>query len=168
MDNSTKYSTLVKNDLFNSKYCFDGKCSFKYNGYTKVINYQNALAGNKTNVYNKTVSAPIGTRVWKNTYYKCPNYPKEDIYIFVDTKPSTGKSIYDSVNNDINYNPTTYANCVKKTKTTINVGGKKKKETRYTLDTFQNMNTGHQFFISSVAVLGLFLFYKAFFKPLHF
>ena len=85
MDNATKYSSLVKNDLVNNpKYCFDNKCLFtKYNGYLKMINYQNALDGKKTNVYNKKVSAPIGTEFWKNTNYKCPDEPNKDKDIYI-------------------------------------------------------------------------------------
>jgi len=51
----------------------------------------------------------------------------------------------------------------------ISVRGKKKTETRYGKEMFvapslEKMDAGQQFFIGSFAVIGLFLFYKAFYK----
>jgi len=85
-------------------------------------------------------------------------------------------SIYYSALNDLTNNisntlaQTGKNDCVKMTRDTIDVKGKKKKETRYgkesfvTLPSLQDMDAGQQFFIGSISVVGLFLFFKAFYK----
>lgn len=59
--------------------------------------------------------------------------------------------------------------CKNMKKETVSVKGNKKKETRYGKESFiaprlEKMNAGQQFFVGSFAILGLFLFYKAFIK----
>ena len=82
-------------------------------------------------------------------------------------------SIYYSADRDLNNISQTLStatkNCKKVKKTKIDVYGKSKKETKYAIEpfvlpSFEKMDMGHQFFIGSFTVLGLFLFYKAFLK----
>ena len=131
----------------------------------KINDYNNALDGNKTKVYNSKVRAPLGKKYFYNTGIKCG---KNNRYIFANHKPSGKKSIYDSASFSLNQitdklNTTSTYKCVKKKFKTVGVNGKKKTKRRYVepLVNFQDMNLGQQFFIGSFAVLGLYLFYKA-------
>jgi hypothetical protein len=148
---------------------------------TKINDYQYAFDGNKkTKVYNTKVSPPLGMKYFADTGIKCSN-KKKNIYTFVDAKPSE-KNILSSASLDLkkiddsnekienpNFNTT---KCTKKlvNRTTVGLDGKSKKKSHYVgIETFvtpslQKMNIGQQFFIGSFAVLGLFLFYKAYIK----
>lgn len=151
------YSSLVKNTNFDK---------VKDKDVIKKINdYYNALNGNKTSIYKSKVTAPLGKNYFYNTGIKCG---KNNRYIFTEHKPSGIKSIYDSAKFSLNQiadelNTSTTYKCKKKKKTTVGVKGKKKAKT-YNVEPFvnlQEMNVGQQFFIGSIAVLGLYLFYKA-------
>ena len=131
----------------------------------KINDYYNALNGNETSIYKSKVTAPLGKSYFYNTEIKCG---KNNRYIFANHKPSGIKSINDSAEFSLNQikdnlNESTTYNCITKTFTTVGVNGKQKTET-YNVEPFvnlQEMNVGQQFFIGSVAVLGLYLFYKA-------
>ncbi len=149
----------------------------------KINDYQYAFDGNKkTTVYKTTVSPPLGMKYFADTGIQCSN-KKNNIYTFVDAKPSDKKSILSSASADLskieekddnvfdtpNFKTTT---CTKKPvkRTTVGLSGKKKQESHYVgVETFvtpnlQNMDAGQKFFIGSFAVLGLLLFYKGFQK----
>ena len=152
-----EYSSLVKNTNFDK---VKNKDVIK-----KIIDYNNALNGDKTKIYKSKVTAPLGKRYFYNTEIKCG---KNNRYIFANHKPSGKTGIYDSaefslnqINNNLNTSST--FKCKKKKFTTIGVNGKKKTK-RHFVEPFvnlQDMNVGQQFFIGSIAVLGLYLFYKA-------
>jgi hypothetical protein len=151
------YSSLVKKTNFNRVK--------KKKVMSKIDNYNNALNGYKTNVYKSKVTAPLGKRYFYNTGIKCG---KNNRYIFANHKPSGIKSIYDSALFSINqikdkFNTSTTYKCKKKKFTTIGVNGKKKAKRHYVepFVNLQEMNVGQQFFIGLIAVLGLYLFYKA-------
>ena len=152
-----EYSSLVKDTNFDK---------VKDKDVIKKINdYNNALNGNKTSIYKSKVTAPLGKSYFYNTGIKCG---KNNRYIFANHKPSGKKSIYDSAEFSINQikdnlNTSTTYKCKKKKFTTVDVNGKKKAKS-YNVEPFvnlQEMNVGQQFFIGSIAVLGLYLFYKA-------
>jgi len=167
------YSSLVKETDFDKVKDTDV--------ITKINDYQYAFDGNKkTKVYNTKVSPPLGMKYFADTGIKCSN-KKKNIYTFVDAKPSE-KNILSSASLDLkkiddsnekienpNFNTT---KCTKKlvNRTTVGLDGKSKKKSHYVgIETFvtpslQEMNIGQQFFIGSFAVLGLFLFYKAYIK----
>jgi hypothetical protein len=83
-------------------------------------------------------------------------------------------TIYYSANNDFSkltndpLNESSKYDCKKQTTYTIDVNGKKKKQTAYvsteSFISLNQMNMGQKFFIGSFAVLGLLLFYKGLLK----
>ena len=153
----------------------------KGNDFKKINEYQKALDGNKSTAF--TAKPPLGRRYFENTGIGCNN-SKNNRYVFIDSMPNAGPStlqqlpkngIYYSANSDFSkvtdtLNESSKYDCVKKTYTTVDVKGKKKKKKYYVAkETFispnlNEMNMGQQFFIGSFAVLGLFLFYKGFFR----
>jgi hypothetical protein len=150
----------------------------KGDDFKKINEYQKALDGNKSSAF--TASRPLGRRYFENTGIRCNN-SKNNRYVFIDSIPKAGpqqlpkNGIYYSANMDFSkvsdtLNESSKYDCVKKTYTTVDAKGKKKKKTYYVAkETFispnlNEMNMGQQFFIGSFAVLGLFLFYKGFLK----
>lgn len=154
------YSTLVKTIDFS-------KLSDK-KVFSKTADYQDALEGDKTNIFKKKVSAPLGSRYFYKTDIMCDK--KNRLNLFIDAKPDGKKSIFDSAIFNINgisdsLNDSPKFACKKKTKQTIGLGGNKKKQTRYTepfiiQPDINQMDIGQKFFIFSISVFGLFLFYK--------
>jgi len=171
------YSSLVIDTSFGNL----DTSEYKGDIFKKINDYQYAFDGNKkTKVYNTKVSPPLGTKYFADTGIQCSN-KKKNIYTFIDAKPSQ-KNILSSASADLskiddsntkienpNFKTTT---CTKKPvkRTTVGLNGKSKKKSHYVgIETFvtpnlQDMNMGQQFFIGSLAVLGLFLFYKGFLK----
>lgn len=150
----------------------------KGDDFKKINEYQKALDGNKSTAF--TGSRPLGRRYFENTGIVCNN-SKNNRYLFIDSIPNAGSQqlpkngIYYSANSDFSkvsdtLNESSKYDCVKKTYTTVDAKGKKKKKTYYVgketfiSPNFNEMNMGQQFFIGSFAVLGLFLFYKGFFR----
>ena len=161
------YSSLVKDTNFDT---------YTKNKYKKINDYQRALDGKKpkkgsTSVFESNVSQPLGADYFYKTGLKCNNYRRKDRYIYVDGKPKSG-GIYSSALFSINKIPDelndSLKKCVKRKKKIVDINGKKKSQTRY-IESFispnlQEMNAGQQFFIGSIAVIGLYLFYKAIYK----
>ena len=154
---------------------------YKGDIFKQLANYQYAMDGNKkTTIYNTKVSPPLGRKYFVDTGIQCSN-KKQNIYTFVDAKSSNNNillsasadlsRINDSDKNIENPNFAT-TTCTKKpvNLNTVALNGKNRKESHYVgLESFvtpslQNMNAGQQFFIGSFSVLGLLLFYKAFYK----
>ena len=150
--------------------------------FQRIANYQKAFDGDSTTTLlydplTKTkVSPPLGMSYFYKTDINCSNYPDQSRYTFVDAKTSSQKTILSAATADINnIKPIIQEDpistiCVKKTYTTIGTDGKRKSETQYigketfVVPSLEKMNVGQQLFIGSFAVLGLFLFYKAFHK----
>jgi hypothetical protein len=161
------YSSLVKDTNFDT---------YTKNKYKKINDYQRALDGKKpkkgsSSIFNSKVSQPLGADYFYKTDLKCNNYQRKDRYIYVDGKPKSG-GIYSSALFSINKIPyglnDSLKKCVKKKKKIVGINGKKKSQKRY-IESFispnlQEMNAGQQFFIGSIAVIGLYLFYKAIYK----
>ncbi len=154
------YSTLVKTTDFS-------KLSDK-KVFSKTEDYQDALEGNKTDIFKKKVTAPLGSRYFYQTDIMCDK--KNRLNLFINAKPSGEKSIFDSAIFNINrisdnLNDSTKFACKKRTKQTISIGGNKKKQKRYTepfiiQPDINEMDIGQKFFIMSISVFGLFLFYR--------
>jgi hypothetical protein len=161
------YSSLVKDTNFDT---------YTKNKYKKINDYQRALDGKKpkkgsSTIFNSKVSQPLGADYFYKTGLKCNNYQRKDRYIYVDGKPKSG-GIYSSALFSINKIPyelnDSLKKCVKKKYKIVGINGKKKSQKRY-IESFispnlQEMNAGQQFFIGSIAVIGLYLFYKAIYK----
>lgn len=155
------YSGLIKSTDFST---------YKKNIYTKIQDYQNALDGNKTNVFKSKVTPPLGMKYFVNTGIKCRN--NLDRYLYIDAKQSVDKSILMSASSDIDrvtndLNQSTKNDCKKIKMPTIDKNGKQKYKIHYVgkepfiSPNLQMMNAGQQLFIGSFTILGLFLFYKA-------
>lgn len=105
----------------------------KGNDFKKINEYQKALDGNKSTAF--TAKPPLGRRYFENTGIRCNN-SKNNRYVFIDSIPNAGphkNGIYYSANSDFSkvtdtLNESSKYDCVKKTYTTVDVKGKKKKE----------------------------------------
>ena len=154
---------------------------FKGDIFKQLTNYQYAMDGNKkSSIYNTKISPPLGRKYFADTGIQCSN-KKQNIYTFVDAKSSQNNILLSASadlsrinDNDKNIENPNFATttCTKKPvkMNTVGLNGKKRKESHYVgkesfdIPSLQNMNAGQQFFIGSFTMLGLLLFYKAFYK----
>jgi hypothetical protein len=170
------YSSLIIDTSFGNLETTE----YKGDIFKQLANYQYAMDGNKTTIYNTKVSLPLGVKYFADSGIQCSN-KKQNIYTFVDAKSSqknillSASADLSKINNiDKNIENPNFATtkCTKKPVklTTIGLNGKKKKESKivgtesFVTPSLQTMNAGQQFFIGSFTVLGLLLFYKAFYK----